>query len=182
MGSEMCIRDRLHCLLGISSLRTTAYHPQAKGMVKRVHRVLKEHLMARSETPAWMEHLSLVLLGIRTSVRQDLDWCPAELVYGATLRLPGEFLFSPDSDTAMASPTTSFVARLRATLASMRPGPFSSSQISVSVFPGHSSVTGRRVPRVSARGCCQAALVSALRGPVPCAEKRTKDFYYLSCR
>lgn len=115
--------SELHCLLGITSLRTTAYHPQANGMVERVHRVLKERLMARSRTPAWMDHLPLVLLGIRTSVRQDLEWCPAELVYGATLRLPGEFLFPPDNADAMISPGTDYVARLRSALAAMRPAP-----------------------------------------------------------
>ena len=92
-------------------------------MVERVHRVLKERLMARSRTPAWMDNLPLVLLGIRTSVRQDSDWCLAELVYGATLRLPGEFLFPPDPSSSVLSPTTDFVARLRASLASMRPSP-----------------------------------------------------------
>ena len=76
--------------------------------------------MARSMSPAWMEHLPLVLLGIRTSARQDSHWCPAELVYGATLRLPMEFLFPPDQPS---QPTTEFVSRLRATLASMRPSP-----------------------------------------------------------
>ena len=111
----------LHCLLRISSLRTTAYHPQANGMVERIHRVLKERLMARSKTPAWMDHLPLVLLGIRTSVRQDLEWCPAELVYGATLRLPGEFLFPSDPADAVLSPSSAFVARLRSSLAAMRP-------------------------------------------------------------
>ena len=79
--------------------------------------------MARSKTPSWMDHLPLVLLGIRTSVRQDLVWCPAELVYGATLRLPGEFLFPPDPDDAMMSPGTDFIARLRSALAATRPAP-----------------------------------------------------------
>ena len=114
--------QELHCALGITSLRTTAYHPQANGMVERVHRVLKERLMARSRTPAWMEHLPLVLLGIRTSVRQDLQWCPAELVYGATLRLPGEFISSSEPGTSSV-PSTAFVTKLRASLASMRPAP-----------------------------------------------------------
>ena len=90
-------------------------------MVERVHRVLKERLMARSRSPAWMDHLPLVLLGIRTSVRQDSDWCPAELVYGATLRLPGELLAPPDSCGLPI--TTDFVSRLRSSLAAMRPSP-----------------------------------------------------------
>ena len=113
--------SELHSLLGITSLRTTAYHPQANGMVERVHRVIKERLMARSSTPAWMDHLPLVLLGIRTSIRSDTGWCPAELVYGATLRLPGEFLFPPEDPSF--TPSTEFVSRLRASLAAMRPAP-----------------------------------------------------------
>ena len=92
--------------------------------------------MARSKNPAWMDHLPLVLLGIRTSVRQDLDWCPAELVYGATLRLPGEFLFPPGPDSSMLSPSTAFVARLRASLAAMRPAPASHHRPPSSSVPG----------------------------------------------
>ena len=111
----------LHTLLGITRLRTTAYHPQANGMVERIHRVLKERLMARSRLPNWMDHLPLVLLGVRTSIRQDLEWSPAELVYGASLRLPGEFLFPPEDPVGL--PSTDFVARLRSALAAMRPAP-----------------------------------------------------------
>ena len=76
--------------------------------------------MASSPLADWMVHLPLVLLGIRTSVRQDSSWCPAELVYGATLRLPGEFLAPPGLDVA---PTTEYVTDLRRALAAMRPAP-----------------------------------------------------------
>ena len=46
-----------HVLLGIRSLRTTAYHPQANGMVECLHRVLKERIcniliLQRSHVPA----------------------------------------------------------------------------------------------------------------------------------
>ena len=45
----------LMALLGIKALRTTSYHPQCNGMVERVHRVLKERLMARAARPSdWM--------------------------------------------------------------------------------------------------------------------------------
>ena len=58
--------SELYQLLGISSLRTTAYHPQSNGMVERIHSVIKERLCARttSSDSDWMEHLPLVLLGI----------------------------------------------------------------------------------------------------------------------
>ena len=41
--------------------------------------------------------LPLVLLGIHAAFREDLDCSSAELVYGSTLRLPGEFYASPTS-------------------------------------------------------------------------------------
>ena len=109
----------LHRLLGISSLRTTAYHPQANGLVERVHRVIKERLCARGGSTNWMDHLPMVLLGIRTSVREDTGLCPAELVYGTALHLPGEFLSPPDPDTP--PPSTAFVDQLRRVLAAHRP-------------------------------------------------------------
>ena len=111
----------LNQLLGISSLRTTAYHPQCNGMVERVHRVIKERLCARTTAPNWMDHLPLVLLGIRTSVRADSGLCPAELVFGVTLRLPGEFVSIPDLPPAPL--TSDFVADLRRALADHRPPP-----------------------------------------------------------
>ena len=79
-GSDLW--QELHRLLGIKSLRTTAYHPQANGMVELLHRVLKERLMAPSATADWMTHLPLVLLGVRSAVREDSGCSPAELLYG----------------------------------------------------------------------------------------------------
>ena len=113
----------LHQLLGISSLRTTSYHPQSNGLVERVHRVIKERLCARTTSSNWMDHLPLVLLGIRTSVRDDTGLCPAELVYGTPLRLPGEFLTPPDPSSP--PPTSAFVLELRRLLAAHRPPPAS---------------------------------------------------------
>ena len=54
----------------------------------------------------------MVLLGIRTSVKEDLGCCTAELVYGTTLRIPGQF-FDPVEE--IPDPL-SFVSRLCTTL------------------------------------------------------------------
>ena len=43
---------------------TTAYHPQANGIVERFHRQLKAALKARLVGPAWVDELPLVLLGL----------------------------------------------------------------------------------------------------------------------
>jgi hypothetical protein len=40
----------------------------------------------------WTTALPLVLLGIRTSFKEDMLSSVAELVYGEPLRIPGEFL------------------------------------------------------------------------------------------
>ena len=79
-------------LLGCRSIATTAYHPQANGMVERFHRQLKAALKAQPEPERWRELLPLVLLGIRASVKEDLGCTASELVYGTTLRLPGQLL------------------------------------------------------------------------------------------
>ena len=42
-------------------------------------------------SPSWTEVLPLVLLGIRTAIKEDLKYTPAQLLYGTNIRLPGEF-------------------------------------------------------------------------------------------
>ncbi len=39
-----------------------------------------------------MDILPLVLLGVRTSLKEDISCTAAELVYGTSLRLPGEYV------------------------------------------------------------------------------------------
>ena len=99
-------------LFGIKVHQTTSYHPQANGMVERLHRQLKASLKARTTTADWFVVLPLVLLGIRSSWRVDPGCSPAELVYGTTIRLPGEFLQASESFTM--EPDIAFVKQLNA--------------------------------------------------------------------
>ena len=78
--------------LGAKIHHTTAYHPQANGMVERFHQSLKAALCARLTTPAWMDDLPWVLLGLRTMPKQDLGASVAVMVYGAPLTVPGTFV------------------------------------------------------------------------------------------
>ena len=61
--------------------------------------------------------LHLTLLGIRTSLKEDLKCTAAELVYGTSLRLPGEF-FVPHN--ASDTDPTNYVAQLKHTMQALR--------------------------------------------------------------
>ena len=91
-------------LLGIKKYRTTAYHPQSNGMVERLHRQLQASLRAHDAYPDWMAVLPAALLSIRSAIKDDLNCTSSELVYGTTLRLPGEYC------PPMSTPTTGDIA------------------------------------------------------------------------
>ena len=110
---------QLNSLLGINANTTTAYHPQANGMVERLHRQLKASLKARTTSSNWFDELPMVLLGIRSSWRVDPGCSPAELVYGSTLRIPGEFLRPHDARTV--EPDLPFLRHLQQTMRSVQP-------------------------------------------------------------
>ncbi|CAH8562769.1 unnamed protein product [Dicrocoelium dendriticum] len=116
--SSTLFRD-LSRLLGCTHLRTTAYHPAANGLVERFHRQLKAAIMASSSDSRWSERLPAILLGIRNTIKEDIGCCPAELVFGTTLRLPGEMVL--DSRTTGELDPFSYAERLKQHFRSIRP-------------------------------------------------------------
>ena len=69
----------------------------------------------------WTESLPMVLLGVRTQLKDDLHCTVAELVYGTTLRLPGEF-FDENKAEATADPAC-YVTRLKTTMRDLQATP-----------------------------------------------------------
>ena len=108
-------------LLGLKLHNTTAYHPQANGMVERLHRQLKTALKARTTDPYWMDRLPFVLLGLRVAWRENPNCSPAELVYGSSLRIPGEFIDTQNN--RQCEPTSQFLRGLQHAMHSAIPPP-----------------------------------------------------------
>ena len=78
-------------------------------------------LGTRLDPTKWTEALPLVLLGIHTALKTDLQCNTAELVYGTTLRLPGEF-FNSEPSAALADPAD-YVTRLKLSMSKLKATP-----------------------------------------------------------
>ena len=83
---------------GIKHISTTAYHPESNGMVERLHRRLKESLIAlgQGERLQWFWKLPMSLLALRSTMKPDIGASPAELVYGEGITVPGQLIGPPD--------------------------------------------------------------------------------------
>ena len=75
---ESSLWRQLTQLLGSKKIRTTAYHPSSNGLIERFHRQLKAGLKATLDSTHWVAALPMVLLRIRTSLKQDIGCCAVE--------------------------------------------------------------------------------------------------------
>ena len=113
---------------GIRHSTTTAYHPEANGMVERLHRRLKESLMAlgNRDRSNWYWRLPMTLLALRTTVKPDLGASPSDLVYGEGMSVPGQLLPSaPMSDNNLLRWQRQMLPHLRMEVERMQPVPTS---------------------------------------------------------
>ena len=104
--------------LGCKLNHTTAYHPMSNGLNERFNRSLKVAIKAQTDSHEWYSNLSMILLGLRATLKEDLHCSTAELTYGTTLRLPGQYFVEPDDDTPIIS---NYVTRLSTFMQTMRP-------------------------------------------------------------
>jgi len=94
-----------------------SHHPTANGFIERLHRTLKAAIICHAEK--WTNALPLVLLGIRTAYKEELQSSAVELFYGEPLRVPGELLV-PTTSRFKAS---TFIEQLRRHMDQLRPTP-----------------------------------------------------------
>lgn len=106
-------------MIGSQTNRTTAYHPQSNGSVERWHRTLESAIKCH-ETDDWVRVLPTIMLGLRNSLKEDIGTSAAELTYGTTLRLPGEYFFT-NNETINPK---KILEHLRQTIRQVRPRAF----------------------------------------------------------
>ena len=113
---------------GTKHIMTTAYHPEANGMVERLHRRLKESLIAlgNDERHQWYWKLPMTLLALRTTVKPDIGASPSDLVYGEGVTVPGQLIGPPQlTDDELLRQQRSTLSNLRVEVERLQPKPTS---------------------------------------------------------
>ncbi|KAG7309898.1 hypothetical protein JYU34_004412 [Plutella xylostella] len=160
----------LAALLGTTHHTTTAYHPAANGLVERLHRQLKAAIACHSHA-RWTEVLPLVLLGIRSAWKDDIQSSSAELVYGEPLRLPGQFI-SPAS--TKPEDVTEFANRLKSHMNQISPHPTSAHNKKRTFFVPKDLNTSSHV--FMRQGPAHRSLQPAYTGPHKVLRRGSKTF------
>ncbi|GFS51072.1 integrase catalytic domain-containing protein [Nephila pilipes] len=96
----------------------TAYHLQADGLIEGQYLSIKASLRCYLSSLSWVENLQLVLLGLLSVMKQDLNCSSAELEYGSPLNMQGEF-FSKSNEIKHSK----FLCHLQTVIRDLKPHP-----------------------------------------------------------
>ena len=84
---------KLHSILGIHHLKTSAYHPQTDGCLERWHASLKAMLRKQpNRQQDWDRLIKYMLFAYRAAPHSNTGFSPYEMVYGRQLRGPLDVL------------------------------------------------------------------------------------------
>ena len=158
-------------ILGATKIATTAYHPQANGLVERFHRRLKASLKSQPEPHHWVDRLPFTLLGIRTALKPDINYSLTEMMYGTNLRLPGDLIVK---NTQTDTPDlTQYTDRLKETMRQVAPAQSRNHTHANTYIDPRLETATHVFVRTDA---VKTPLQPTYRGPYPITEKRAKFF------
>ena len=76
--------------LGTEHRFSSNRYPRPKGLAERYIKTIKTALTAKLKSSYWTRHLPLIIPSINNMYKADLKCSSSELVFGQTLRLPGD--------------------------------------------------------------------------------------------
>lgn len=79
-------------------------------MVERFHRTLKSSIRCSSNSVNWTDELPLILLGLRTTFKEEIHGTPSEMLYGENIKVPGAIFHSTQN---VSSDPLDFVNKIR---------------------------------------------------------------------
>ena len=79
--------------LGVQHHLSNIRYPQSNGLCERYIKTIKTALTAKLDRNHWTRYVPLIILSINNMYKEDLKSSSAELVFGQTLRLPGDLCY-----------------------------------------------------------------------------------------
>ena len=125
----------------------TSYQPQSNGMVERFHRQLKAAIMAHESPNPWTITLPAVLPGVCSAFKELLGRSAAEMIYGTTLRLPGEYTeqYTVDAHTDLDN----YSDKLRVAMSCLRLCPIDKGSNEIEIYDTEACCDRSRIPKES---------------------------------
>ncbi|GFS46662.1 transposon Tf2-9 polyprotein [Nephila pilipes] len=90
-GLDSWLDLQLTHILGCNKIHNASYHSLANRIIEHLHRHLKWALNAHNQIK-WTEILHIVLLSLRSALKEDIKATCSQLVYDTTLRLPSDLV------------------------------------------------------------------------------------------
>ena len=97
---ENSLFKRLNQLSGISSSRTTPYHPMGDGQTERMNRTIINMLktLGEKEKENWKDLLPKLAYAYNSTVNKSTGYSPYYLMFGRSPRLPIDLMFGVEPD------------------------------------------------------------------------------------
>ncbi|GFV83738.1 transposon Tf2-6 polyprotein [Trichonephila clavipes] len=114
---ESSLMRELTNMIGSHRIHSASYHSQSNGMIERFLWYLK----SAHEDTGGSDILPIVLLGLRSVMKNDLKATSSQLVYGTTLRLPFDLISSESLQTSVTLPYISKLITMMRKLSPISP-------------------------------------------------------------